>query len=272
VLIVVEPVDQTRRGSKRTTYSVLGAPIDTVDWHTALGRIERWGASRESRYVCICNVHSVTTARQDSEFSRVLAESDMNTPDGAPIAWFLRRNGFRRQQRINGPDLMLQHSALAARSGQPIYLFGGADTTLQLLREKLLGDFPNLVIAGMYSPPFRKLTKHEDEEIVERINASGAQVVWVGLGCPKQELWMAAHRGRINAVMVGVGAAFDYHAGTIRRAPPWMRDAGLEWAYRLACEPRRLARRYAVTNSLFLGLVGREMLFKRRGKHSQAKP
>lgn len=254
----------------RVTGDVIGAPIDAVDWDTALDRVVRWGTAHESRYVCICNVHSVTTARSDPSFARVLAQSDTNTPDGAPIAWFLRRNGFPAQERINGPDLMLRHATLAARSGQPIYLYGGTDATLSRLRDALLRDFPGLVIAGTYSPPFRALTAQEDAAIVDSINASGAQVVWVGLGCPKQEMWMAEHRGRIRAVMVGVGAAFDYHAGTVRRAPRWMRNVGLEWAYRLASEPRRLALRYAVTNTVFIGLVGWQMLGRRRG--DQARP
>lgn len=258
------PDDSHHELPNRHTGDVLGTPIDAVDWGTALERIVRWGAARESRYVCICNVHSVITARQNTVFARVLAESDMNTPDGAPVAWVLRHSGYPAQQRINGPDLMWRHAALAARAGQPIFLYGGRNTTLNKLREALLQAHPGLVIAGMYSPPFRPLTLEEDAAIVDRINASGAEVVWVGLGCPKQELWMAAHRGRINAVMVGVGAAFDYHAGTIRRAPRWMRDGGLEWAFRLAAEPRRLARRYAVTNSLFMVAVAREFGLQRR--------
>ena len=250
--------------TNRHTGDVLGAPIDVLDWGTALERIIQWGSAHESRYVCICNVHSVITAGQDAAFARVLTESDMNTPDGAPVAWVLRHSGHPAQQRINGPDLMWRHAALAARSGQPIFLYGGRDTTLKRLRDALIEAHPGLVIAGMYSPPFRSLTAEEDAAIVDRINESGAQVVWVGLGCPKQELWMAAHRGRINAVMVGVGAAFDYHAGTIRRAPRWMRDAGLEWAFRLAAEPRRLARRYAVTNSVFMIAVARAFAVQRR--------
>lgn len=248
----------------RVTGDVLGAPIDVIDWPTALNRIAAWGKARESRYVCICNVHSVITARQDAGFARVLAESDMNTPDGAPVAWLLRRYGFASQQRINGPDLMWRQAKRAAQTGQPIFLYGGTDATLARLCEALLAAFPALVIAGHYSPPFRALTAEEDDAVVTRINASGAELVWVGLGCPKQENWMAAHRGRVKAVMIGVGAAFDYHAGTIRRAPPWMRDAGLEWAFRFVSEPRRLAGRYVVTNSTFIGLVGRGSLLGRR--------
>lgn len=246
--------------SNRVVSDVLGAPIDVIDWDDALDRIVIWGQAGESRYVCICNVHSVVTARQNLGFAQVLNESDLNTPDGAPIAWMLRRGGFPKQQRINGPDLMWLHAEIAARIGQSIFLYGGTDSTLGQLKKALLSKFPNLIIAGMYSPPFRALSAEEDEAIVQNINASGASIVWVGLGCPKQELWMAAHRGRVKGVMIGVGAAFNYHAGELHRAPKWMRNAGLEWAFRLALEPRRLAKRYFVTNSMFIGLVVQRFL------------
>jgi N-acetylglucosaminyldiphosphoundecaprenol N-acetyl-beta-D-mannosaminyltransferase len=238
----------------RQTLAVLGAPIDALTWPTALGRIATWAAARESRYVCICNVHSVVTASRDTAFGQVVAQADMATPDGAPVAWLMRQLGVPTQQRINGPDLMWKYCEQAAQRGESIYLYGGAPETLTLLQAVKAKHFPGLVVAGMHSPPFRVLTAQEDAEDVARINASKAGTVWVSLGCPKQELWMAAHRGRINAVMIGVGAAFDYHAGTLRRAPLWMQNWGLEWLHRLASEPRRLWRRYWVTNTLFMRL------------------
>lgn len=237
----------TRVGGK-----VLGAFIDAVDWKTALSRISTWAANRESRYVCICNVHSVVTADHDEVFEYVLAAADMVTPDGAPVAWMLRRLGFKGQQRINGPDLMWKYCELAAQRGDSIFLYGGKSETLDRLQARLGEAFPRLKIAGAYSPPYRMLTHEEDLDVVEMINASGASTVWVSLGCPKQEFWMAIHRGRINAVMIGVGAAFEYHAGTLRRAPQWMQENGLEWAHRLAAEPQRLWRRYLVTNTSFI--------------------
>lgn len=237
----------TRVGGK-----VLGAFIDAVDWKTALSRISTWAANRESRYVCICNVHSVVTADHDEVFEYVLAAADMVTPDGAPVAWMLRRLGFKGQQRINGPDLMWKYCELAAQRGDSIFLYGGKSETLERLQARLGEAFPRLKIAGAYSPPYRMLTHEEDFDVVEMINASGASTVWVSLGCPKQEFWMAIHRGRINAVMIGVGAAFEYHAGTLRRAPQWMQENGLEWAHRLAAEPQRLWRRYLVTNTSFI--------------------
>lgn len=238
--------------SSRVLVKVLVANIDVIDWTQAIARISAWAQQHKSSYVCICNVHSVVSATQSSEFETIVNEADMATPDGAPIAWMIRRQGHVSQQRINGPDLMWKYCAHAEATGESIFLYGGMQSTLDILREKLAQHFPRLKIAGMYSPPFRQLTAEEDTSITNQINQSGAGTVWVSLGCPKQEKWMAEHRGRINAVMVGVGAAFDYHAGTISRAPLWMQQNGLEWLHRLASEPRRLWKRYLVTNSLFI--------------------
>ncbi len=185
----------------------------------------------------------------------------MATPDGAPVAWMLRKLGYASQQRINGPDLMWKYCEQAAQRGEAIYLYGGTPDTLEILQRRLAEIFPGLRIAGAYSPPFRAVTNEEDAADVRRINASGASTVWVSLGCPKQEKWMAAHRGRVNAVMIGVGAAFDYHAGTIKRAPTWMQNAGLEWLHRLCSEPRRLWRRYLVTNTLFMIGAAKQLIF-----------
>ena len=245
----------------RQLVSILTAPIDALTWESALGRISNWASKRESRYVCICNVHSVVTTNQDDDFKNVVAKADMATPDGAPVAWMLKRLGFPTQQRINGPDLMWKYCELAASRGEAIYLYGSMPATLTLLQVRLMAMFKGLNVAGAYSPPFRALTVEEDAAVVEMINASGAGTVWVSLGCPKQEKWMAAHRGRINAVMIGVGAAFDYHAGTIVRAPKWMQHAGLEWLHRLASEPNRLWKRYLVTNTLFIILAAKQLVF-----------
>lgn len=247
----------------RKPVKVLGAPINPVTWADALGRLSAWVANHESRYVCICNVHSVVTASQNAEFERAVSTADMATPDGAPVAWMLRRLGHVNQQRINGPDLMWRYCEQAQYRDESVFFYGSTEETLTALKVKLLAAFPSLKIAGAISPPFRALTAAEDAAIVEQINASGAGVVWVSLGCPKQELWMAAHRGRINAVMVGVGAAFDYHAGTIKRAPLWMQNAGLEWLHRLLSEPRRLWKRYLVTNTLFIMKAAKQLLFAR---------
>lgn len=244
-----DPEDAATRPAR---VPILGVMIDAVDWQQALDRIERWGAARRSRVVAICNSHSVVTAADDPDFARALAGADMATADGMPIAWMMRRLGQPGQQRINGPDLMVRYCALAEKTGTSIFLYGSTDEVLARLVAKLNERFPALRVAGRYSPPFRPLTAAEDTEVCTRIADSGAGVVFVSLGCPKQEKWMDAHRGRIPAVMIGVGAAFDYHAGTLSRAPTWMRERGLEWLHRLASEPRRLWKRYLVTNTLFI--------------------
>jgi len=238
--------------------------IDAMSWDEAVGQITRWGAGRESRYVCICNVHSVVTTTRDVEFKIAVNNADMATPDGAPIAWALRRLGHPAQERINGPDLMMKYLAEGERQGAGGFFFGSTENST---RETGPGAPPprfRLRIGGTYSPPFRPLTRDEDEQIVDMINGAGTHVVFVGLGCPKQEKWMADHRGRIQAVMVGVGAAFDYHAGVIKRAPLWWQRHGLEWLYRLGSEPRRLFARYLVTNSLFIVGMARQFIVSRR--------
>ncbi|MCY4743534.1 WecB/TagA/CpsF family glycosyltransferase [Pelomonas sp. UHG3] len=244
----------------RRRIPVLGQPFDPLTWPEALNRIEAWAGARESRYVCISNAHSAVTGSQDADFAAVLQGADMVTPDGAPVAWMMRRLGVPNQQRINGPDLMWRYCERAASTGQSIYLYGGTDRTLELLQQRLRATWPALKIAGAVSPPFRALTAEERAAHVAAINASGAGTVWVSLGCPKQERWMAEHRGQVQAVMIGVGAAFDYHAGTIQRAPLWMQRSGLEWLHRLVSEPRRLWRRYLVTNSLFIWGAARQLL------------
>lgn len=236
----------------RTGKAILEAFIDALSWDDAIRQIVRWGAAHESRYVCICNVHSVVTTTRDIEFKMAVNNADMSTPDGAPIAWALRRLGFPAQERINGPDLMWKYLARVEKTPQKVFFYGSTEETLRKLHTALRQQFPRLRIAGAYSPPFRPLSLQEDEAIVEMINRSGANVVFVGLGCPKQEKWMAEHRGRIRAVMVGVGAAFDYHSGVVKRAPLWWQRNGLEWLYRLGSEPRRLFKRYMVTNTLFV--------------------
>lgn len=250
----------------RLRHYIAGVPIDLIGWGDAISKISGWSQSRESRVVCICNAHSVITAVQDGEFLQLVERADMATPDGAPIAWMLRHISGCDQSRINGPDLMWRYCAYAQDHGDSIYLYGATPETLNALRRRLAEHFPMLRIAGYHSPPFRCLTDEEDELVVRRINESGAGVVWVSLGCPKQEKWMDAHRSRIHAVMIGVGAAFDYHAGTLKRAPLWMQRNGLEWLYRLVAEPRRLWRRYLVTNSLFLFYAGSQIFMSRSGE------
>lgn len=244
----------------RRRVRVLGVPIDVLDWESAVSRLVTWAEGRQSRYVCICNVHSVVTATQESHYKSVVDAADMATPDGSPVAWTMRRKGFRHQTRINGPDLMWRLCEVAAARGLRVGFLGSTPDTRTKLEAGLRQQFPTLDVAYSFSPPFRPLDAHEDESVCQAINASGVGLLFVGLGCPKQEIWMADHRGRVQAVMLGVGAAFDYHAGVIPRAPAWMRSNGLEWLHRLLTEPRRLWRRYFYTNSVFLLKTAREAL------------
>lgn len=235
----------------RSTGKVLAAQIDTLSWDTAVHRLLGWAKTGESRYVTICNVHVVVHASRDAAYREIINGADMATPDGAPIAWMLRRQGSVKQPRITGPDVMWALCERSAAENLPVYFFGSTDAVLGQLEKRLRAAFPALQMT-MDSPPFRALTAEENAATIARINASGAGFVFVGLGCPKQEKWMAEHRGRVHAVMIGVGAAFDYHAGTVQRAPLWMQNKGLEWLHRLCSEPRRLWRRYLVTNTLFV--------------------
>lgn len=231
---------------------VLGVPIDFVDWSTVRQVVCSWALVRESRYVCVCDVHSIATASRDENHQKVIKGADIATADGAPVAWTLRRKGFPDQARINGPDLMWRLCEDALFRRIKVGLFGAAPETLVQLRKVMTETFPQLDIPYCVSPPFRELTDDEDQEICEGINRREVGLLFVGLGCPKQEKWIAEHRDKINAVMIGVGAAFDYHAGTVPRAPYWMQTRGLEWVHRLISEPKRLWKRYLISNSFFI--------------------
>lgn len=256
----------------RARVPVLGAGIDAIDWVAALDRALRWAVAGQSRYLCFCNAHSLVALQGDAALARAVAGADLALPDGMPVAWMLRRAGFVAQPRLDGPDFMWKSCALAERLGTAVYFYGSTPATLLALQRRLASAFPRLRVAGAESPPFRETRAEEDAATIARVNASGAGLLFVGLGCPKQEVWMAAMRGRIHAVMAGVGAAFDFHAGALPRAPLWMQRRGLEWLYRLGCEPRRLWRRYLVANTLFaLGAV-RQLLAARAGRGVQEEP
>ncbi|MDI2124568.1 WecB/TagA/CpsF family glycosyltransferase [Yinghuangia seranimata] len=232
---------------------VLGVGVSTVNPRSALDEVTRWIDTGRREYVCVTGVHGVMEAQRDPELLRIHNASGLTVPDGMPMVWAGHRVGAGWMARVYGPDFMLDVLARAAERGWSSYLYGGAEGVPELLGERLVERFPGLKIAGAYSPPFRPLTEAEDAEVVERINASGADLVWVGLSTPKQERWMASHRERLAAnVLFGVGAAFDQHAGRARPAPPWLQERGLEWAYRLVKEPRRLWRRYLRNNPAYL--------------------
>lgn len=253
---------------RRLRQAVLGCPIDVISRQAAVDRIDDWASRRESRAVYLCNAQSVVTGTRYVDFTRLINRCDLAAPDGMPVAWMMRRYGHTEQQRIAGPDLMLACCERAARDKRPIFLLGSTEPVLEKLQDALLARFPELKIAGAIAPPFHALSAEEDADIVERINATGARILFVGLGCPKQERWINAHLGKVRAVMIGVGAAFPFHAGISRRAPAWMQRCGLEWLHRLACEPRRLWRRYLVTNTLFIFGMLRDEYSRARARRS----
>ncbi len=236
---------------------VLGVGVSVTDYHAATEVIVDAARRRLSAVVACQAVHAVVTAAADEDLLRKVNSFELVTPDGQPVRWsmnLLHKTGLK--ERVYGPELMLRVCQAAAAAGVSIYLYGGSDEVCSTLRRDLPRRFPGLVIAGAESPPFRPLTDAETSAMIERINQSGAGIVFIGLGCPKQDHFGHAHRDRLRAVQMLVGAAFDFHAGAKKMAPHWMQQRGLEWLYRLAQEPRRLWRRYLVTNSLFVaGLV-----------------
>lgn len=244
------------RTERPPSIDVLGTQISAINLTDAAEAIEDWIGRRERRYVCVANVHSVMEAHRDPGLRRVMNGSGLTTPDGMPLVWLLKHAGYDRASRVYGPDLLLEVCQRSVATGRRHFFLGGAEGVAATMAERLQTRFPGLQIAGTLSPPFRRLTPEEDEELVQTVNDAKPDVVWVGLGAPKQELWMADHRVRLDApVLVGVGAAFDFHAGTVKQAPAVLQRAGLEWAYRLLKEPRRLWYRYLVYNPWFAVLV-----------------
>lgn len=237
---------------------VLGVGVSAIDMSIALEEIERWIVDGERHYVCVTGVHGVMECQRDQELLRIHNESGLTTPDGMPMVWAGHRAGAAQMQRVYGPDLMLALAERAAANGWRSFFYGGKPGVADLLVARLQERFPSFVSVGTYSPPFRPLTPDEDEALIAQINDAGADFVWVGLSTPKQERWMAAHVGRVHAsALLGVGAAFDIHAGTLPQAPRWMQSRGLEWFYRLVREPRRLWRRYLYNNPQFVLAIRR---------------
>ncbi len=239
---------------------ILGMRVDALNYDEASDRILRWASAGESRYVSVATVNNVMEAHDDPEFMRIMNDADMVTSDGMPLVWGLRRLGCPAAERVYGPDLTPVLCAEAAQRGIPIGLYGGAPNALDDLSAVLERRFPELNIAYKVSPPFRVLTEEEDREIINDIRASKARILFIGLSTPKQERFMIAHRDKVDAVMVGVGAAFDFLAGRKRQAPLAMQKSGTEWLFRLVTEPRRLWRRYLYRNPRFMALFGAQLL------------
>jgi N-acetylglucosaminyldiphosphoundecaprenol N-acetyl-beta-D-mannosaminyltransferase len=242
------------RPSVPTEGSVLGVPLAVIDYDRTLDWIDASVAARHRGYVCVAAVHTVMACQEDPELRAAVRGADFTVPDGQPLVWALNALGQRLPHRVYGPELMERACARAAQTGLRFYLYGGRNHgALAELARSLRLRHPGLKIVGGHCPPFRPLTEAEEAEITEEINRSGADVVWVGIGVPKQEKWMARMRDRLDApVLVGVGAAFDFHAGLIPQAPDALQRLGLEWAFRLVQEPRRLWRRYLRYNPRFV--------------------
>ncbi len=234
--------------------SILGMRADATSYPAASSQVLAWARAGESRYVAVATVNNVMEAYDSPAFRAIMNAADLVTPDGMPLVWGLRLLGIRTAARVYGPDLTPHLLEAAAREGIPVGFYGATDAILEKLLGAVRSRYPSLRVAYAWAPPFRALSPEEDLAATTLINDSGARILFVGLSTPKQERWMAAHRGRVEAVMLGVGAAFDFLAGTKRQAPRWMMRAGLEWLFRLASEPRRLARRYLKHNPRFLVL------------------
>jgi N-acetylglucosaminyldiphosphoundecaprenol N-acetyl-beta-D-mannosaminyltransferase len=242
---------------------ILGVRVDATSYSRATEQILGWASRRLSRLVCCASVNNIMAARDSSEFRQVMASADLVTSDGMPLVWLLRRLGIPDAERVYGPDLMPSVLEAAAGSGVPIGLYGGSAEVLDRLVQRLAARFPALHIAYAESPPFRVPTPEEDQRTTQAIADAGVRILFIGLSTPKQERWMYAHRGKVDAVMLGVGAAFDFLAGAKPQAPRWMQARGLEWMFRLATEPRRLWRRYLGQNPRFAVLALAQVLRER---------
>lgn len=246
---------------------ILGVSISAINLEMALEAIEGWIERREPHYVCVTNVHAVMESQRDESLRRIHNQAGLVTPDGMPLVWLSRLKGYCHVDRVYGPDLMLALCERSVARGYRHFFYGGAEGVPERLAEVLRKRFPGLQVAGTYSPPFRPLTPEEDDRIVRMLNEANPDIIWVGLGMPKQERWMAERRARLTApVLIGVGAAFDFLTGRKPQAPRWMQRAGLEWFFRLLTEPRRLWWRYLYHNPRFVALVMLQLMRERKGK------
>lgn len=248
---------------------VLGMAVDEVDYDAVLHQVRRWTVLQASRYMCISNVHMVMETYDDEELRAIINGADLVAADGVPVIWTSRWLGLQRQSRVFGPELAIRLCAMAAREGIPVGFYGSTPEVIYDLRRRIAEQFPRLPITFCHSPPFRALSEAEDRSVCDAINRSGARILFVGLGCPKQERWMAEHRSRLAAAMIGVGWAFDILAGRSKAAPAWIQKIGMEWLYRLAHNPRKLWRRHLRHYPRFVVFIAGRLLAgdRRAGLH-----
>ena len=234
------------------TSNILGVRVAVTDMEKTVALMESQLENWRGEYICVANVHTTVTASEDEAYLKVQNGAVMVLPDGGPLSAYSRRHDFEEARRVTGPDLMLRLLEISPAKGYRHFFYGSTEETLERMRKRLTVDYPGLQVCGMISPPFRALSPEEDAAIVEQINEAKPDFVWVGLGAPKQEIWMNQHQGRVAGLMIGVGAGFDYYAGNIKRAPMWMQKCSLEWLYRLMQDPKRLFMRYFYTNTKFI--------------------
>jgi N-acetylglucosaminyldiphosphoundecaprenol N-acetyl-beta-D-mannosaminyltransferase len=232
--------------------SILGTLLHSVNYQSVVEQVVELALANKSSSIFCANVHMVMEAYDSDEFRKIFNSADIVTPDGMPLVWLMRMRGNKGQERVYGPTLMLRILEVAEKKSFSVGFLGGSSETLELLGQKMLTGFPDLNIAYQFSPPYQALSTEEDRLITDAIRKSGLKILFVGLGCPKQEKWIHAHKDRIPAVMVGVGAAFDFHTGMKKQAPRWMQRVGLEWFFRLMMEPGRLWKRYFIHNPRFV--------------------
>ncbi len=238
--------------TERRRVPVVSLLVDACNYETAIARIAELVAAGDGGYVCCATVHMAMEALDDSTFREIVNSASMVTPDGMPLVWMQRLQGKKEASQVRGPSLMPKLLAFATGEGLTVGFHGGSAQVLAEVQKRATAEFPGLEISYILSPPFRQISTAEDAEIIAKINGSKTQILFVGLGCPKQERWMAAHRSDTNAVMIGVGAAFDFYSGTAAESPEWLRNLGLEWFFRLVREPKRLWRRYLILNPRFI--------------------
>lgn len=260
---ITDSLSSREAGPQPDSRDVLGQRLDVTSYEDATRRVLDWAKKRQSRYICLSNVHMVMEGWDSPEFRQIVNASDLITADGVPLVWALRLQGVSSAQRVYGPDLTWHICQAAMDEGLPIALYGGTVQSLEMFVGVLHERFPKLKVACSISPPFRPLSEEEDAAYAEELAESGARILFVGIGCPKQEIWMSKHKGSLSMPMLGVGAAFDFHAGRVRQAPKWLQKIGMEWFFRLLMEPGRLWKRYAWHNPRF-GLFFAVQYLKRR--------
>jgi N-acetylglucosaminyldiphosphoundecaprenol N-acetyl-beta-D-mannosaminyltransferase len=255
-------------------FDVLGVGISAIDPPFVLDRMRRWIETQERHYICVCATHIIMECQNDPELRAMVNRASLAVPDGMPLVWIAHLMGLHNVGRVYGPDLMLSFCQLAAQKGYTNYFLGGATGQPQVLAQRLTDHLPGLPIAGTRSTPNRPLPPEENDLIIKKVNKAHPDVVWVGMGTPYQERWMAENRARLRSpILVGVGAAFDMHSGFVRQAPAWMQQGGLEWLFRLVQEPRRLWRRYLVGNPRFVAkLLGQWLRGRKYTRPIDVKP